>query len=186
MRKLISAFERARIFLAVLFLSATIAGALTYLTPMASAQVPSLPGPYNIDLGKVLVMSNVTNVGVSSPTGSTYSATPVNYVYSGLICTMTVTATSGSPTISWNIQQYDAASQSWFTLLTMTDAASLNAALPATQVAEIAPAIQTSTLPTNMYAIELLVPRVWRVNLATTSAVMGVTGYVGCNLTKGP
>jgi len=184
LRNLVSLVKAGRPYLAVTLalILAVILIALGNSTP-TSAQVPSLTGPFNIDNGKVLVFTN-QNGAINSPTGSAYSATPVNYSWAGVVCTMTVTAESGSPTIAWSIKQYDAASNSYFTLLTQTNSPSTLATLPATFVLEVAPAVQNSSLPTNMAAIQLAVPRVWQVSATPSGTGLAATGYVGCNFVK--
>ena len=155
--------------------------ALSFAAPTARAQgpVPSVPGPYNIDLGQVLAFANLIASTANSPTGSAYTATPVNLAYRGLVCRLTETGESGSPTVAWGIQQYDAASASWTTAV----AASGSNAF-ANQVIEMRAGVAVSGLQSGWTAINLVVPRVWRVYVTTTGASLGLTGYVGCNFTQ--
>jgi hypothetical protein len=187
MRKLTSLLKGLTLAAAVLLVAAV----LIAQPWRASAQVPSLTGPYNIDLGKVLAFTNLLNTAsAQSPAGSTYSTTPVNYSSKGLICSLTITgnSASGSPSLAWSIQQYDAASNSWFTLVTQTIVGPTGSGIyPAPAVLEVAPGIAVSSLPTNLAAANLVIPRIWRVNVAPSGSVGGtyVSGYVGCNLVNG-
>jgi hypothetical protein len=185
MRKLFAYLKGLTLAAAVLL----VASVLMLQPWRAAAQVPSLVGPYNIDLGKVAGFTNLaggsgTSFGTAatSPTGSSYSTTPVNYNSKGIVCTLTVSSTSGSPSVAWSIQQYDAASAAWFTLLSQTNSP---AATYGPYVLEVSPGIATSSLPTSMSAINLAIPRVWRVSVQAAGAGLAATGYVGCNLTNG-
>lgn len=156
----------------------------------ATAQVPSLNGPYNIDLGKVVAATNLAGTNAStgatatSPTGSAYTITPVNYVNKGIVCSLTTTATSGSPSLSWKIQQYDAASASYFTLLS-ENVGTGSGPLASQQVMELGPGIAVSGLPSNMFALNVAVPRIWQVSVTAYGNGLTWTGYIGCNMLVG-
>lgn len=168
-----------RITSALLIAAALVVG--VYRLP-AVAQVPSVPGPYNIDIGAVLKLTLSPAGTYNSPTGSAYATTPINLVYNGIVCTLTGSVVSGSPSVNWSIQQYDAASNSYFTLLTQSVAYS---ALIGQNVIEVRPSVQTLSLPTNMASINLALPRVWRIQ-AVVGGSLGpaLTAQVGCNFVK--
>ena len=163
---------------------------LVVAPPRATAQVPSLNAPYNVDIGQVLNFTNLagtnatTGATAASPTGTSYSVTPVNYVWQGVTCTLNITKTSGSPSLNWTIRQYDAASASYFTLLS-TNIGTGSGPLPAQAIMEVAPAIQITGLPSNFTDVELVLPRVWEVTVTAYGNGLTATGYVGCNLMKG-
>lgn len=159
----------------------------------AQSPTPSVPGPYNIDLGAVLKATLATGwpsgqtsgtTTYNSPTGSNYAVTPLNLAYNGVICVLEGTGYSGSPSVSWGIQQYDAATNSYLTALSQSVAYSaLNPATP--NVLEISAGVQTSSLPANMAAIQLRVPRVWRAYVTIGGSLAPALTYsVGCNFVK--
>lgn len=170
-------------FLSRLVRAACVAGFVVALAVSPSpAQVPSNPPPYNIDLGAL-----ITNALRTAGTVNSTAQANTNWV--GVECAFVQTASSGSPSTTFSIQQYDAASQTWLSILT-SDAIVANPSVTAgvPWVLQVRPGIQTSTLPTNMKAINLALPRTWRVSQTVGSgagaAGPAVTGTIGCNYLK--
>jgi hypothetical protein len=145
------------------------------------AQVPSLPPPpYNVDLSQQgpNVVPLITNTARAPAT--TNSATLTNLAYAGVLCTFNQTAASGSPSTTIEIDMFDSASQT-FQLLAISGA-SANNNLPVSIV--VSPAIQTSSLPARMVALQMHLPSKWRVSQVQTGANTTSTGTVGCNYLK--
>lgn len=150
-----------------------------FSTPLAVAQVPSVPGPYNIDIGAVLTdTANVTTPRTS--------ANQSNTAYVGVVCTYVATAGSGSASVSISIDAFDAATNSWRTLVstpylpvTNSGSTGLNTRL---EVAIFRGALSTSPLLPNMYVANVALPRVWRVSRQINGTLgPALTGKVGCN-----
>jgi hypothetical protein len=94
----------------------------------------------------------------------------------GVYCTYAQSASSGSPSTTIAVQAKDSASATYETLVT-------SGAITAgpTGVVEVYPGIQTSTIPANMTAISLALPKYWR--LVTVIGGTGtITGTVGCSV----
>lgn len=156
------------------FLSA-FAAVLFLFGGSAFAQVPSVPGPYNNNLGAL-----VTNTLAQA--GTVYSAQQTNLAGNGVVCTFDQTAHSGTPQTTFFIQQYDAASASYFTLVT---SGTITADNTPTAI-EVYPGVQTATLPSPMVAVGLKLPRTYRVGQTIVNGGGGAatTGTIGCNLLK--
>lgn len=143
----------------------------------ASSQVPSSNPPYNSDIGALIT----TTIGQPA-TGTVTSATQTNLDKVGVVCTYAQTASSGSPSTTMSIQSYDAATASWNTML--STAAIANPTSGAPYAAELRSGVAVSSLPTNMVAQSLALPRTWRVQTVTTGSQASITAKVGCNLLK--
>lgn len=152
----------------------SLAAFLTF-SGLALAQVPSVPGPYNIDLGALF------NTGQRTTAIGTYTSLQQNNLaYSGAECTLTQASPSGSPTTVLAIQEYDTATNSYMTMISTSIAYNATG----TSKVEIAPGIAVSSLPSQMAAINLRLPRYWRVSLAVSGASAAITNTVGCQLFK--
>lgn len=191
-----AAVEAAR---KALKLAAAVMAAGALAAGAAQAQpVPSVPGPYNIDVGAVVTVTAkapgnyfATSCGLSSTTAG---CTPVNLAYTGVVCDLLTgnpsAANSGSASVSFDVQGYDAATASWQTLVT---AGRLTNNTPAvlSQV-QVAPGIQTTSLPAGIVgAASLRLPRIWRIAYTVYNLANGITGNstaatftIGCNLVK--
>lgn len=139
----------------------------------ARSQVPSTVPPYNTDLGAIITNSART-------AGTVTSSQQTNLDKNGVACRFVQTVASGSPSTTFSIQGYDAATESYISLVT-------SGAITGTTPTEIVvyPGIQTSSLPTAMVAISLHLPRVWRL----TQTIGGTqtpasTSKIGCNMLK--
>jgi|GEM_PF-4612818 len=149
--------------------------------PSAYSQVPSNPAPYNIDVGAIL--TNTLRVA-----GTATSSDQANTNWRGLVCTFETTLSSGSTSTVWGIQEYDAATDSWLTLLS-SDAylASMSSETANGTPFKLAlyPGMQTATLPSNMKALSYHLPRTWRVTQTVSNSVGNsngaITGKIGCN-----
>jgi len=176
MKKIVTCLARTGVSAAVL--------ALALIATPSFAQVPSSNPPYNTDPG-ALITDTLSTVGVRT------SATQTNLDKVGVTCVYNVTAYSGSPSISFNIDGFDAASNSWVTYkasntITPGTGGGANNPVNTPFTVSISPAIATSGLANaNMVAINLHMPRVWRVQ-RTLSGSLGpaVSGTLGCNNLK--
>jgi hypothetical protein len=152
---------------------AAIAVVLTVMVNPVLAQVPSSSPPYNTDLGAL-----ITNTARASATVNT--ADQQNSQWVGVECTYNRSAASGSPSTTIAIQFKDSASASYQTLA--ISGAITATATPTTVV--VSPGIQTSSLPSAMVALQMHLPRIWRVQQVTTGSNTTDTGTVGCNMLK--
>ena len=142
------------------------------LAGAAFAQVPSTVPPYNTDLGALI--TNSLRVA-----GTVTTAAQTNLDKNGAVCTFNQTASSGSPSTTFSIQGYDAATASWLTYIT-------SGAITDTTTTAIAvyPGMATSPL-SGMTCISVHLPRVWRVSqtIAGTSGP-ATTSKIGCNMLR--
>jgi hypothetical protein len=149
--------------------------ALSLFAPPVSAQpVPSFVGPYNVDIGAV-----ITNVAQGP--GTVNSSNQANVDQSGAICTLQQSAVVSSPTTTFAIQGFDAATATWNTL-----AISGNITTSTTNIYSlfVAPGAVATSVPTNGVVAGLPLPRVWRVQEVVTGAAASTTSKIGCNLVK--
>ncbi len=163
-------------FLKTRVLALAVAGAVAlaaFLPAKTRAQVPSVPAPYNVDLGAV-----ITNSARAPATVTTSQLD--NLAYDGAICTFNQSAASGSSSTTFGIQMYDSASNSYQTLV--TSGAITGTATPTSIV--VYPGVQISSLPTGMVALNMKLPRKWRVTQTNAGANTTTTGTIGCNLLK--
>lgn len=137
------------------------------------AQVPSLPNsPYNIELGAV-----ITNSARAPATVTTAKLDNIAYV--GVECTYNQVSHAGSPSTTFQIQFFDAASNTYQTLVT---SGAITADATPTTIA-VSPGIATSG-PTGYVGLNFHLPKSWRVQQITTTGGSTVTGTIGCNLLK--
>lgn len=157
--------------------------ALALLLPIgARAQVPSSQPPYNTDIGALITNSLRT-------AGTVVSATQSNADKTGVVCRFVYTVSSGSPSTTFSIQVFDAASATWLTYATSTAATGYPANAPNTPYDVMVKAgAQITGLPTNMVAISLPLGRTWRVSQTIGSgsgaASPAASGTIGCNYLK--
>lgn len=134
------------------------------------AQVPSNPAPYNIDLGAL-----ITNTARAAGTVTTSAQANTNW--RGVVCTFKQTAASGSPSTTFSIQGYDAATATYLTYVT-------SGAITDTTTTAIAvyPGMLASAVPAGMTAVNASLPRTWRVS-QTVGGTGGptTTSKIGCN-----
>lgn len=158
--------------------------ALLFVPLAALAQVPSIPpAPYNVpQTNPSAATPQVNKVFTDVLVGpGTYDSNIINNLaYNGVVCTYNRTTTSGSMSTALSILAYDSASGAFVSWLTT----STTQALTATLQAMIYPGIQTSSLPAGMVAINLKLPRFFKVRLVNTGASMNETSTVGCDLLK--
>ena len=154
---------------------------LVGLTP-ATAQVPSSNPPYNTDIGAVLPSAQRTQA-----VGTYSSASQTNLDKEGVVCTLVPSASSGSPSTTFNIQEYDAASATWFTVKTSTAILSTEAPNTPHQLV-VRPSVQTTSDPTNSDSLSWPLTRVWRVQgivgNGAGAAGPAMTFQVGCNYVR--
>lgn len=151
--------------------AALVASAIAFTSP-GRAQTPSTVPPYNTDLG-ALVTNSLRGAG------TVYSATQTNLDKTGVVCMFLQTVSSGSPSTTFFIQQYDAANATWFTVL---ESDAITGAAPS--LLAVSPAIQISSLPSGYKAIGVVLPRTWRVGQTIGGTAGYITGRIGCNATK--
>lgn len=154
----------------------------TLVASPALSQVPASNPPYNTDIGAVLTSQQRT--------AATYnSASQTNLDKTGVVCTLNQTVSSGSPSTTFAIQEYDAASATWYTVLTSSAITGYPGSASATpaQLA-VKPGIQTTSDPTNGYSLSWVLTRVWRIQAivgsGTGAAGPASTFTVGCNYSK--
>lgn len=150
------------------------------LAPMtaARAQTPSLPPPpYNVDIGPVITNSLRT---AGTVTSSVYQ----NLANLGILCKFLETVSSGSPSTTFKIQSYDAATNSYSDLAT-SGAATGSAAAVTGQSVLVYPAAALTTTPTGWVLEAVPLPRAWRVSqtIAGAGGAAGpaTTSKIGCN-----
>lgn len=110
----------------------------------------------------------------------------INNEGNGVVCTFNETSSSGSPTTSFNIQEYDSASQTFLTLLnsgTITGGGGTFNGLPT--VLMLYPGMQTTSLPTQTTAISMHLPYLWRLQEVLGGTLgPGQISTVGCQSLK--
>lgn len=146
-----------------------LAGALLFAS-VAFAQVPSITGPYNVDLGAL-----ITNTAQGAATVN--SAAQTNLVYHGVVCTFNQSSHTGTPSTTFAVQGYDKASNSWLTLGT---SGAITADATPTDVVVYPGAVATA-VPTGMIIVGLHLPRQWRITETVAGTTPVVNGTVGCN-----
>lgn len=152
-------------------LLASAAIALAFARTPAFAQVPSPTEPVNSPLGAI-----ITNTARGAATVN--SAAQNNLYYRGAVCTYNQTAHGGTSSVTFSIQMYDRASNSYQSLVT---SGAITADATPTTIA-VYPGIAASG-PTGYVGFNGHLTRQWRV----TETVGGtgtptVTGTVGCEL----
>lgn len=139
----------------------------------ALAQTPSNPAPYNVDLGALITNTLRT-------AGDVTTAAQNNTNWRGVVCTMVQTAVSGSPSTTFSIQGYDAATASYNTLATSSAVTTDTGANKYT--VWISPGLIAADVPTNGVGKSTHLPRTWRLS-QTVGGTAGpaMTGKIGCN-----
>lgn len=157
----------------------TAIGLLACMAVTSVAQTPSAPGPYNIDTG-VLITNTLRTAGTVT------SAVQTNLNWRGVVCRFVQTVSSGSPSTTFGIQVYDAASATWLTYLAHAAVTGYPSDTPNTPIdVAIYPGMQITSLPTNMTGLSAHLPRTWRltqtIGNGTGAAGPAITGKIGCN-----
>jgi lipoprotein-anchoring transpeptidase ErfK/SrfK len=153
---------RHKLFAALLALSVLVAVATS-----ARAQQATVT---NQDLG--VQITNSARVP-----GTVTTAPIINSGWKGITCTYNQTEHANTPATTISIQAFDAASSTWFTLVTSGSIA--NDATP-TPIS-VYPGQQTASLPAGMVASGLHLPYKFRVSQTMAGASATITGTVGCN-----
>lgn len=160
----------------------SLAVGLIAFTGVALAQVPSTSPPYNIDLGGTGTTAGTPLIKLNATVPSTLnSAQQSNLDKNGVICMLNFTASSGSPTATMNIQNFDAASQLYYTIATASlSTPGINVPIGTAALAgTLATTVGTVTTPSS-----IPVSRYWRVQQVLAGANTTATGTVSCNLVK--
>jgi hypothetical protein len=179
MKKVLNRIDAVRLA-PLLFLAA----AVLCLTPSPSKeQVPSTAPPYNIDRGVGSNGAQVPLIALSAQAPATVnSAQQGNLDKEGVICTLAVTAVSGSPTVTVNVQNYDYASGDYYTVIT---SGAISVSTSTVQSVYVHPGAQTASLPTAVSAASgLSISRYWRVQAVVAVSSTTATGTVGWNVVK--
>ena len=141
--------------------------------------VPSFVGPYNVDLG--VLITNTAQIGGAAGDGIFGTPSVNNFDQSGVICTMNATVNSGSPSTTFSVQAFDAATATWHTI--GTSGAVTATATPTSLI--VYPGAVASSVPTGVTVYGLPVPRVWRISETVgSSSAAGVTAKIGCNIMR--
>lgn len=137
----------------------------------ALAQVPSTQPPYNTDMGAVLTNTLRT-------AGSAQSTQQTNLANLGIVCTYLQTAVSGTPSVIFSIQGFDAATNSYLTYA--STAAITGTTVPGAIM--VYPGSVATSVPTGMVVAGLHLPLKWRLSqtIGGTSGPAS-TGSIGCN-----
>jgi hypothetical protein len=163
----------------------SLAIALIVFTGAALAQAPSASPPYNIDLGgtgTAAVAPLIVNTARAPATVNSAQLNNLDKV--GAICTFNQTASSGTPTVTFNIQNFDAASQLYYTVAT---SGSITPSTNTPQSIAVKPGIQQSSLPSSFVsggAISLPLSRYWRVQEILAGSNTTSTGTLSCVAVK--
>jgi hypothetical protein len=159
------------------------ATALAFAVPAALAQVPSSVPPYNVDLG---VAPNAPLIRNTLQVPATVNAAQqTNLDKLGAICTLVTTALSGSPSVTFLIQNFDSASGLYYTAVT-SGAISAPTINTPYNIA-IRPGLATvaaGTTPPVVGAAGFALSRFWRLQEVITGANTAVTGTISCNMIK--
>ena len=146
------------------------------IIPIARGQVPSANAPFNVDTGALIT-------DTAAGPGTVSSAQQANLDKTGIICTYTPSAVpSGAPSVVFNIQNYDSASNTYYTMV----AAPAYVPVSGTPTSIVLyPSTQITPLPTPIVAaVSMPLTRFWRVQRVSTGAGTTVTGKLGCNQIK--
>lgn len=150
------------------------AAAMSSLLPAPlAAQTPSNPAPYNVDLGAL-----ITN---TLRTAGTVTTSPqANTNWRGVVCRYLGTVSSGSPSVTFSIEGYDAATASYAALATSGAITTAGETTGATLL--VYPGAVLTTTPTGWVLNSIPLPRTWRVSQTIGgSSSPGVTSKIGCN-----
>ena len=164
--------QKSRILRVAMFVVVALVGGLLWGGfPKLAAQTPSiLNPPYNVDAGV-----QITNTLRTAGTVTTNQLTNLNY--KGVVCTYVQTALSGTPSVTFAIEGYDAATASYKAYAT-------SGAITDTTVTPVVvyPGAVATSVPTGMVIAGLHLPRVWRIS-QTIAGTGGpaVTSKIGCN-----
>lgn len=153
---------------------------LGFAVALASASVaapnpPQAGYPQNNDIGAV-----ITN---TLRTPATVTGTPAvqNNSWRGVVCTFLGTASSGSPTETWSIEGFDAATNSWYQIATTATFqwGPYNTFLPKTLT--VYPGVAVGSLSTGNAAQSAVLPKLWRLKDVVAGSGTAVTSKAGCN-----
>lgn len=153
-----------------------LAAVLALIPCAALAQVPSTVPPYNTDTGVL-----ITNAARAA--GTVTSSQQNNLDKVGVVCTLLQTAVSGTPSTTFSIQGYDAATNSYNTLATSTAVTTSTSAI---HTAWVQPGLIAADVPTNGVGKSTHLPRTWRLSQTITDngADDRATSKIGCNYLK--
>lgn len=165
-------------------LRSVLVSSVTFLGGIAAAmaQVPSTQPPYNVDLGGTGTAAGTPLIKLTAQTPATLNSAQLgNLDKVGALCTLYYSAISGSPQYVINIQNFDAASQQYYTVATVGSPSSLAAGstvnLYARPGASASPATGTT-------GVGVSLSRYWRAQLVLSGANTTATGSLSCNQVK--
>lgn len=154
-------------------LAAGLLAAAFLLTGPALAQVPSISGPYNAPLSKVITLT-------AQGAGTVNGALSVNLASRGIMCVFNQSAHTGTPSTTFFLQAYDPVSNAYETLA--TSSAVTADSTPSALI--VYPGIQTSSLSTGSTGFGVPVPRQYRVSATVAGTSPVVTATVSCGLLR--
>lgn len=144
----------------------------------AQAQVPSSNPPYNVDLGAL-----ITNSG--QLTGTVNSPQQTNLDKEGVICTFNATLSSGSPSVTMNLQNFDSASGQYYTIVTGGTVTAFSYNVPLSIIAHVGAQTGAGLPPSVLSAAGIPLARLWRIQeVIAGSSAPSTTSTIGCNWVK--
>lgn len=155
--------------------------ALLLASPLAIAQVPSLPNsPYNVPMSSLAVSTPIANkvLTLTASSGTVNSGILNNIAYKGVICTFNQASHVNTPSSLLSIRYYDSASATEQQLVV---SGAITADATPTSVM-VYPGASLTTTPTGMVLEAIKLPRYFKVRVVTTGAAATTTGTVGCDL----
>ncbi len=150
------------------------AGALA--SAVAAAPNPPLNGyPVNQDVGAV-----ITNV-LRTPATVTGEPSVQNNNWRGVTCAFLGIASSGSPTETWSIEGFDAATASWYQIGASATFSWTPYTAFALKTLTVYPGVAVGSLSTGNAAQSATLPKRWRLKDVVGGAGFAVTSKGGCN-----
>jgi hypothetical protein len=150
----------------------------SYFAEPAKAQVPSSNPPYNVDLGALITNTAQTPATVNS-------AQQTNLDKEGVICTFNATLSSGSPSVTLNLQNFDSASGNYYTIVTGGAVTAFSYHVPLSIIAHTGAQTGAGLPPSVLSAAGIPLARLWRIQeVIGGSSVPATTSTVGCNWVK--
>jgi hypothetical protein len=153
-------------------LAAVVLGAALLSAPAAMAQAKA-PGPFNLQVQPSPIFNDAAKVA-----GTYNSQQFQNTQWKGVVCSYNMTGSGGSPSVTFKIQGFDAATAAYYDL--QTSGAITNGTNPVSVM--VSPGGVATGAPTGMTASALHLPALWRVQeIVAGSNTPTTTGKLGCS-----
>jgi len=150
-----------------------IASLLALAPAPASAQVPNLSPPYNTPAVSVLGLSS--RYGVD---GTVVGSDFTNTDKLGIVCRNKIVSTSGSPSVTWGIQVYDAIAATYLEYASTTQSAAQSSVI-------VRAGAVASTPPPATAIFGLPLPVTWRVFQRVNGGdTLGARSQISCGYVK--